>query len=383
MLWRIRWTLIIIVVALAAARLALPFAVEHYVNGQLNKSKDFSGHIGNVHIQLYRGRYRIDNAGIFKRSGEIKDPLFAADQIFLSIQWEELFHGSVVGKIIMVHPRVNFVSGPTEAQSQSGKDESWNKILESLFPFNLNRLDIENGEIHFQNEYSKPPVDIALTKLSATATNLNNSRQIQNLLPAGITAKATTIGGGSLDMQVQLNPMDNAPTYQLVAQLTNVDLTALNSFLKAYGKFDVASGKFALFTSIASKDGSYDGYFKVFFDKLKVFAWEKDKRKDALEIFWQAVVGTVTTILKNHPKDSLATRIPISGSYGNTKVGTWTAVAEILRNGFIRALVPKVDEKETVQKVEEKNAEKKIEKVETPGPSSENKAAEKMARPAG
>ena len=35
--------------------------------------------------------------------------------------------------------------------------------------------------------------------------------------------------------QIQLNPLDiNDPTYQLVAQFTNVDLTALNNFLKAY-----------------------------------------------------------------------------------------------------------------------------------------------------
>ena len=86
----------------------------------------------------------------------------------------------------------------------------------------------------------------------------------------------------------------------------------------------MASGQFALYKSVASKDGNYDGYIKVFFDKLKVFAWEKERKKDALQIFWQAVVGTLTDVFKNHPKDSLATRIPISGTYQYHKIGTWT-----------------------------------------------------------
>ena len=173
--------------------------------------------------------------------------------------------------------------------------------------------------------------------------------------------------------------MDKAPTYQLTAQLTNVDLTALNDFLKAYGKFDVASGQFALYTSVASKDGNYDGYLKVFFNKLNVFAWEKERQKNALQIFWEAIVGTVAEVLKNHPRDSLATRIPISGSYKGHSIGTWTAVATLMRNAFIRALVPKVDEKETVQKVEQKVEEKK--KISDAPPAG--KGEQKLTKPVG
>ena len=83
-------------------------------------------------------------------------------------------------------------------------------------------------------------------------------------------------------------------------------------------------------------------------------AWEKERGKNVLQIFWQAIVGAVTTILKNQSTDSLATRVPISGSYGTEKIGTWTAIASLLQNAFIRALVPKLDEHVTVRNVEEK-----------------------------
>jgi hypothetical protein len=349
-----RWIVISLVMVLAVARLLLPLGVERYVNRQLNRARDYGGGIGNVHIQLWRGRYRIDNVAIFKRTGVVHVPLFAADQIYLSVEWKELFHGALVGKIRMQRPRLNFVAGPTTEQTQTGAGESWNDMLESLSPFQLNRLEIDDGQIQFQNEHSSPPVDISLNHCAVVATNLTNSRQVKSELPAGVTARGTSVGGGVLDLQLQLDPLAASPTYQVTAQLTNLDLPALNDFLKAYGKFDVESGNFALFVSLASKEGTYDGYAKVFFKQLHVFAWEKERKKNALEIFWQAIVGTLTTAFKNQPHDYLATRIPIAGSYGKEKIGTWTAVGSMLRNAFIKALVPKIDETVTVEQVAQK-----------------------------
>ena len=176
------------------ARLALPFVLERYVNDQLDHSRDYSGHVGNIHVQLWHGRYRIDNLNILKRSGDVSVPLFSAARVYLSVQWEELFRGSVVGKIRLEEPKVNFVSGPTSAQTQTGADESWTPMLESLFPFKINRLEIAGGQIHFKNDFSTPPVDIFLNGLSATATNLTNSREIKGELPSGVTAHGTTVG---------------------------------------------------------------------------------------------------------------------------------------------------------------------------------------------
>ena len=137
-----------------------------------------------------------------------------------------------------------------------------------------------------------------------------------------------------------------------------MNLTALNDFLRAYGKFDVASGTFALYASIAAENGNYDGYFKVFFNNLDVFAWDKERKKNILAVFWQAIVGGVTTAFKNHPKDQLATKIPISGSYSNSSIGVWTASATLLQNAFIHALVPKIDQHVTVEQVEKTEAQK-------------------------
>ena len=347
-----------VVLLLIAARLAMPYAVKAYVNRELNKAHDYTGKIGDVSMRLWRGGYRIHHIEILKKNGGVPVPFFSAREVDLSIEWRELFHGSVVGEIVLYRPQVNFATGPTEEQKQTGKDEQWGKMSESLFPFNLNRLEISNGEIHFQDPFSKPPVNIYLSQLSVTATNLTNARDLRQKLPSGLTASGSTVGGGQLSLQLRMNLLTAQPTYEINCGLTNVDLTALNDYLRAYGKFDVERGTFAIYTSVASAQGNYDGYFKVFFKDLDIFAWEKERKKNVLKIFWQAIVGGVATVFENHVKDQLATKIPISGTYTNSSVGMWTATATLLQNAFIHALTPKLDQQVTVEQVEKTDDKK-------------------------
>jgi hypothetical protein len=380
--WRASRTARIVLISLACLlvvlRLCLPFAIKRYVNRQLQRAPDYAGQIGDVTVHLYRGAYKIKSVEIFKRTGKIREPFFAARTLDLSIEWRELFHGSVVGEVVMDQPRLNFVSGPTDEDSQTGTNAPWSDMLKSLFPFKLNRLEIHQGQVHFANHYSKPPVDIFVSELSAVATNLTNSRDLKSELPAGLTAHGKTLGEGKLDLQLRLNPLAAQPSYELSCTLSNVNLVALNDFLMAYGKFDVERGRFGLYTSVAARNGSYEGYFKPFFEDLDVFNWQKEKNKNALQIAWEAVVGALTTIFKNHAQDKIAAKVPISGTYEKNQVGIWVALSTLLRNAFIRALVPKVDEHVSVHDVEKKKEENQ---TELHPPDQIEKPAEKLTSP--
>jgi hypothetical protein len=334
---------------LLLVRLSLPYILKTYVNKQLNQSTDYGGGIGDVTVHLWRGAYRIHDINIYKRDGKVSTPFFSAPALDLSLQWSELIHGKLVSKIEMISPSVNFVSGPTKAQSQSGTENNWGDTLSSLVPFKINSLIITNGQAHFKNPYSTPPVDIYMTQVFGVATNLTNSREIKQALPAGVEAFGKTLGEGDFDFKCSLNPLADPPMFQLDGSLTNVDLTQLNGFLRAYGKFDVARGNFAFFTSFAAADGKYDGYVKVLFKNLKIFRWEKERKKDALQIFWQAIVGTVATIFKNQPHDQLATKVPITGAFDKSDVHLWPTIQTLLKNAFVRALVPKPDEKVSIE----------------------------------
>ncbi|HWD19648.1 MAG TPA: DUF748 domain-containing protein [Verrucomicrobiae bacterium] len=346
-----RWVIIVLVVILVAVRLSLPWVIKRYVNQKLSRIPNYSGHVEQVSMHLWRGAYEIIGTRIFKSEGKVPVPLFSAPSIDLAIEWKELFHGSIVGTVIMTDPQVNFVSGPTEATSQAGFQEPWGKTLAGLFPFDINRFEVRNGDIHFRDTFKEQPIDIYMKDLHAVATNLTNARVVGNVLPAGLQASALTIGGGGFNLHLRMNPLDPAPTFEVNAALTNVDLTALNPFLRGYGKFDVERGNFQLFTSVASVHGNYKGNVKVMFQNLDVFSWQKEKHKNILQIFWEAIVGVAASGFKNHPHNQLATDVPISGSFTNTKVDLWGAVGSLLHNAFIRALLPKIDQPAHLQDV--------------------------------
>ncbi len=357
-LWRNRSVIsrcaLIVLVALCGLRLALPYWIRNYVNAQLRASPEYNGHIQDVTFHLWRGAYKVKNVEIFRAGGQIKEPFFAAKQVDLSVEWEELFHGALAASIVMDEPEVNFVVGPTSDQSQVGTNTSWIGLAESLFPMKFNRVEVDGGQIHFVNHHSNPPVDLLLKGVSAVVTNLSNTRNLKTALPAELVATGAPAGGGGLSLNVKLDPMASAPTFEMTSQLTNVDLVSLNDFLKAYGKFDVDRGLFSLYASVAAKDGHYDGYTKVFFENLSVFAWDKERHKNAVKVFWDAIVGTLATVFKNQPHDRLAAKVPITGDYGTNHVEVIAAVGSLLRNAFIRALVPALDQPVTLTDVAKK-----------------------------
>jgi hypothetical protein len=332
----------------------MPSLVKSYVNRQLRKGPDYTGSVRSVDINLWRGAYVIHGLRILKVNGQVPVPFFYTPRMDLSVQWKELFHGSVVGEIYMDKPELNFVAGPTSEETQTGEDKDWRKTVESLFPFRLNKFVITSGEIHFRNFHSRPPVNIFIHDLQSVATNLNNSRDVVDKLPAGVVARGRTLGDGQLSVVLHLNAFAAAPTYKLEASITNMNLAALNDFFKAYGKFDVERGTAAIFTEIASADGHYEGYVKPLFENIDVFSWQKEKRKNILQIFWQAIVGTAVQIFKNQPKDRLATIVPISGDYNQKSTDMLSAVGGVLKNAFVRALVPRIEHSVQFEEVEQK-----------------------------
>jgi hypothetical protein len=349
-LW-LKPTLGIIFGILVITRLALPFVIKTYVNHRLAEEKGYGGKIGGLTVHLWRGAYRIHDINIYKLSGNIHEPLFQAVYIDLSIEWRQLLlHHVAVGNVYMLEPKVNFVQGPTETQSQTGAGGDWDQLLSKLFPFDINRLESSGGSVHFHNDYSKPRVDIYMNQLNLTATNLTNAENQKEELPALIEATAKTIGGGDVHAEVKLNPVATSPTFELTGTVSGMDLTAFNNFIRAYGGFNVGRGVFSLYADVASKDGGYKGYLKVFFKNLHVFILENEGKRDILQVFWDAVMGVVSAVLTN-PNGNLAAKVPISGSYGKSHVGVWSAMGSVIQNAFFQVLLPKFDKKITVKNV--------------------------------
>ncbi|MDO8757521.1 MAG: DUF748 domain-containing protein, partial [Elusimicrobiota bacterium] len=264
---------------------------------------------------------------------------FSCKLIDFSIEWKALLRGSVIGKISLHRPVMNLVKGATEAKSQTQLDKGWEQTLKDLMPLTVNRLVVEDGEVHYRDFDTTPPVDLVLSKISVVATNLSNVKQRGKLLPAHVKVLATCFDSGTLDIQLTFDPLKKDPTFELKETLEGVQLVKLNDFFEAYAKFRVRAGEFGLYTEIAAKDGAFLGYTKPFFRDVEV---EKHERKGMKKV-WAGIASAATWLLSNPKEDQVATRIPLKGTFAKTDVGVWTAVGGLLKNAFIQALMPTLD----------------------------------------
>lgn len=83
----------------------------------------------------------------------------------------------------------------------------------------------------------------------------------------------------------------------------------------------------------------FNGVFKEF------FSLSEDLNEDkVLQFFWQALVGDVTSLFKNHSRDQFGTLIPFSGdATGATTTDIFATLGNILRNAFVRAYLPRLE----------------------------------------
>jgi hypothetical protein len=345
--------LLILLIFFVALRIALPYIILHYANKTLASMPDYTGHIEDVDLHLYRGATEIQNIKILKREGKIPVPFYSAEKTDFSIDWSALFHGFIVAKIAVTNPKVNFVKGPTKVQTQTGPDTSWQKRVLHMMPLTINRFEIFNGEIHYRDFTSSPKVNVFIQRLNVTATNLTNSLKVSKSFFANIKADGTVLKSGKFKVNVDYNPYAKNPTFALDAQVTGVNLPEMNDFIRAYGNFDVNKGTFNLYAKFAAKNGKFEGYAKPMFKDLHVFSF-KEKHKNFIQGAWEALVGVVAGIFENKPHQQIATVIPMNGSIKDPNTGIWTAVWELLKNAFIKALFPGIQERVSLKDVDKK-----------------------------
>lgn len=228
--------------------------------------------------------------------------------------------------------------------------------VNKTLPLKINRFEIIDGKIAYKDFSTTPQVDIFIDSLQLVATNLSNVKDKSKELPSTLKAAGNSLGGGNLNVDMKMNFLKQVPDFDLDLSFENVDLTALNDFVKAYTNTDVEQGSFSLYTEMAAENGELVGYVKPVIENLKVLDWKKEEG-NFLQKTWEAVVAVVTEIFENQKKDQLATRTPISGDLNNLDAGIWSTVWNVFKNAFIEALSKRVEG--TIDFTSDKEKEKK------------------------
>ena len=359
---RIGLTLAVMLVVLVAIRLALPYVILHFANRSLANMDGYYGHIRDIDLAIIRGAYKIDSVYLNKVDSTTgkQTPFFSASLVDLSVEWKALFHGSIVGEVVFQDPLIRFTKDKVEPKDVRKDSAQFDKVADDFMPLSINRMEVRNGNIQYIDQYTKPKVDIQMTDVYFTATNLRNSYDSSALLPSTVKARGS-IYDGTFNLTMKLNPLAEKPTFDLNAEVKNTNLVKLNDFFQAYAKVDVNKGTFGLYTEIASKQGKFEGYVKPLLKDLDVLGKE-DRDDNALRKLWEAIAGGVAEIFENQPKDQVATKIPFRGNVENPKANIWYAISEVLQNAFIQAIQPSLDHEINIASITPTNKEKEEEK---------------------
>lgn len=341
---RVGWTIAITLGVLVVARLALTPILHHQINRRLQNIPGYTGHVEDLSVHLWRGAYTLRRITLERQQPEVNEPFFFAKKIDFSLAWSELRHRRILSRILIEQGELNFVRAEHQNVSQLDVDSRWQEVIQDIFPIDITHLDVKGGLIRYLDLSRKPPVDLYVTSLRASATGLRNRPRATGggEFPAQLNLDGETLGGGTLQLELKADPLADQPHFHLNFKLHEVNLPSLNEFLKAYAHLDVSQGKFQLVGEMAARDGGFEGYVKPFFEDLD-FRNLRDQDKGIGAQLWERVVAGFAWIVKNKSRDQVATRIPFAGTFGDTKVGLLATFTNLFRNGFIRAFSPTLE----------------------------------------
>ncbi len=337
-LWRSKlfWLVIVLAVAALVVRVMLPIWVRDYVNEKLGTMEEYTGHVADVDLHLWRGAYSVHGIEIKKKGDGVPVPFLTAPTIDMSIEWKALFDGALVGEIHLEQPKINLVNGKSKATTQVGLEQSWTDKVRDLFPLKINRFTVSGGELHYRDFNRKPRVDVEMDRIRMIATNLTNSRDLSETLHSEIEIAGRPLRAGQLRANIDLDPYAAKPTFAFELEADAIPLVKLNDFAKAYAAITFEKGTLRVATAMNSKQGKFTGYFEPVFDQMAIFDPSKDN-ESPIDFVWQGIVGGLTRIVRNQSKDRFGTKVPLSGSFDDLTPAVMDTVFNVFRNAFVKA----------------------------------------------
>lgn len=347
-----KWALgaaILFVLVVLVARAIAPIYILGFVNRTLNGLDGYSGRVADIDLHIWRGAYEIKGIKIFKTTGKAPMPFVAIESADISVHWDALLKGAIVGEVDLYHPELNFMAEKKkesavedqkekrEAKKAAQGESSWQTQVKELVPLDINRIGVHDGEIHFRDTHSDPKVNIYVQRLRGELTNLTNSDELNEDMVATASFKGRALGSGDLTLEAKVDPYKKAPTFKLSAALEKLEIKELNDFLKAYANVDAEKGRVSVFTEVTAARGRFNGYVKPLVRDLDLLKW-KDEDEGVVGKLWEGLVGAGAALFENQKEDQIATKIPFSGKVESPSADIGETVLYVLKNAFIRAL---------------------------------------------
>lgn len=324
----------------------IPGLAKYTINRILEKLARFDGQVENITIKSFGSELTIE--GLSLRKEHVATPFISLDLLQVKIDRKMLLSGAldielfISGVDLIISKDYN-----KKPMQETGTGFSFDDIN---VPVILTKTTINNVSFEYKDPMNTPALDIQVTDLQLLASNIPPGRITSNTLPTDIMLTAKLLEGElTAHVKADLSPED--PDFDINAEVRNINLVLLNDFLQEFGKFDVNRGTLSLFAEVAGKENKFTGYIKPEVFDLDIVGPE-DANKNLANRVWQHVLGAAFFVFKNHIKNQIATKIPVSGTFKNPHTNFFVAIAEIFGNAFGKALKPSIDNEVNINSVD-------------------------------
>lgn len=193
------------------------------------------------------------------------------------------------------------------------------------------------GRLGMVNEATDPPYRLFLDSMDFQLVNLSNQFSHGEALAR---LQGNFMGSGQTLATATFRPEKSGPDFDLNVKIEGTQLKSMNDLLRVYGNFDVVAGSFSLYSEIRVKNDEIDGYLKPHFQDMDVYDRRQDEEKDIFRKMYEGLVGGIMNLLKNEPREEVATRADLSGEVEDPEASTWQIIVRLVQNAFIKAILP-------------------------------------------
>ncbi len=249
--------------------------------------------------------------------------------------------------LTLVGVKADFVhSARTEKKvKETGKKAARAAEQAANHPTLLLRIDegkIRNSEFGLVNKATDPQYRVFITDTEIDLENWSNQLSEGTAI---VRLHGLLMGTGDTNISGAFRPETKSPDFNLSVKIIRTQVKSLNQLLRAYGGVDVASGVFSVYSEMTVKNDQVRGYLKPLFKDLKAYDPVQDQDKGLLRKIYEKTINVAAELLKNTPREEVATKAEVSGPVENPQANTWELVVTLFKNAFFDAVLPGLEGK--------------------------------------
>lgn len=328
----------LLVVLLAAARLALTPFVESHLRRSLANMQDMRGTFSRLELSVLHASATLHDLEVEKLSREgRRTPYFQLERLEFGLYWTELLHGHLVGAAKADRPKISLVSAkhPREEQ-QVGEAPKIGKKLQSIAPLRLDRLEVRRGEVLWIDASVPERPQLWLHDIEGTLENVASRAALAKGEPSVLAVNGTLQRSGRVSIFASADPLAKGLTFAGQARLVGLELVELGNVLSATAGVTPNQGTLDMSVRFKAVDGHVTGGVRPVLKHPGVQQGKPGLGAKLKELLADLTLKVLSDRVPG--RDAVATTIPIQGDVVNPDAQVWPTVLGIVRNAFVAGL---------------------------------------------